>query len=183
MIYTEFYDVVEERRSARSYKDNMVEQEKLYRILESSTLTPSWSCKHCWRLIIIDDVELKRNIGGCINDANPAKNGIFEAPLVLVLCADPVNTEEIDGKEYYMADCGIVMEHCMLAACNEGLSTCWIGIFDEDKMKTILDIPELVRVVALSPLGYSSDTQEPRKKKGIKDMTYHNKWDNEMVFK
>lgn len=179
----EFYDVVENRRSIRSYKDKHVEREKLYRILESSTLTPSWSCKHCWRFLIIDDSETKNKIAQCINDSNPGKQGAIEAPMAIVMCADPVNSQEIDEKEYYMADCGIAMEHFMLASSREGLSTCWIGLFDEDRMKSILNIPQPVRIIALTPIGYSNETPEPRKKKTIKDITYHNKWDNELVFK
>ncbi|HSB05669.1 MAG TPA: nitroreductase family protein [Thermodesulfobacteriota bacterium] len=35
-----------------------------------------------------------------------------------------------------------------------GLGTCWIGAFKEDETKKILNIPEHVRVVAMTPLGY-----------------------------
>lgn len=178
----EFYDVVEKRRSIRRYKQSQVEREKLYRILESSTLAPSWSCKHCWRFLIIDNIETKEKVAGTISDSNPAKRGISEAPIVVVLCADPVNAEEIDDKEYYMADCGIAMEHFMLAASNEDLSTCWVGLFDEDELKSILNIPQTIRVVALTPLGYSNETLNSRENKTIQDMTYYNKWNEDLIF-
>jgi nitroreductase len=119
----------------------------------------------------------------CVNEANPARQGLFESPIIVALCADPVNAEEIDEKEYYMSDCGIAMEHFMLAAVNEGLAACWVGLFDEDKLKSILDIPEHIRIVGITPLGYGNETPGERKKKSIKDITYHNKWDNELVFK
>jgi nitroreductase len=183
VVYMDFYDVVESRRSIRSYKDIGIEREKLYRILESSTLVPSWSCKHCWRFMVIDDNEIKNRIAQCINETNPARHGVFEASMAVVMCADPVNAQEIDEKEYYMSDCGIAMEHFMLAACSEGLSTCWIGLFDEDKLKIILGIPQTIRIVAITPLGYSNEIPEPRNKKTIKDIAYLNKWDNELVFK
>lgn len=183
MVYTEFYDIVEERRSIRKYKDKQVEREKLYRILESSTLAPSWSCQHCWRFLLIDDKEIRDNVAGCVNDANPAKEGLFEAPLIVVLCADPVSTEVIDEKDYYMSDCGIAMEHFMLSATNEGLGSCWVGLFDEDKLKSILNIPEPIRIIGITPLGYSDENPDSRNKKSIKDLTFYNKWDSEMVFK
>lgn len=179
----EFYDVVENRRSIKKYKDSPVDKEKLYRILESLTFAPSWSCKNCLRLLLVDDAELKNKVAESIDENNPARDGIYEAPIAVLICADPVNAEEIDGREYYMADCGIAMEQLMLSASYEGLATCWIGLFDEDKLKQALDIPEQIRVVALSPLGYGDETPEPREKKGIKDITFHNKWDNLMVFK
>lgn len=179
----EFYDLVEERRSIRKYKDAPIEKERLYRILQSATYAPSWSCKHCWRLLVVDDKVLKSSMAQCVNESNPARSGLMEAPMVLIICADPVNAEEIDDKEYYMADCGIAMEHLMLAACNEGLATCWIGMIDEDKLKSVLEIPDPIRVVAISPLGYPGEEPEVRKKKSIKDIVFHDKWDNEMVFK
>jgi nitroreductase len=179
----DFYEVVENRRSIRKYKTFDVEKEKLYRILESSTLAPSWSCKHCWRFIVVDEKSVKDRIVECINETNPARNGLIEAPVAVAICADPANTEEIDEKEYYMADCGIAMAHFMLAASCEGLSTCWIGLFDEDAMKTVLDVAEPMRIVAVTPLGYSDEVPGERTKKGIKDIAYHNKWDTEMVFK
>ena len=54
----------------------------------------------------------------------------------------------------------------MLAAYEQGLGTCWIGHFDEDEVKKILGVPENVRVVALTPLGYPAESpaQRPRKK-------------------
>lgn len=183
MVYTEFYDVVEKRRSIKKYSDRPVENEKLYRVLELSTLIPSWSCKHCWRFLIIDDREIITQVSRCINETNPARNALLQAPAVVVICGDPESTEEIDEKEYYMADCGIAMGFFMLSACNEGLSTCWIGLFDEDKLKKLLDIPEIIRVVAISPLGYGAEQPGERVKKSIKDIAFHNKWDMTMVFK
>lgn len=184
MVFTEFYDIVEERRSSTSYKETPVEKEKLYRILESLTLAPSWSCVHCYRVIVVDEGELKKSIAECVDEGNSARKGLLQAPVVLIMCADPVSAEEIDNKEYYMCDCGIAMEHIMLAAHNEGLATCWIGLFDEDRLKTLLEIPDPIRLVAISPLGYGADADRDRStKKSIKDITYHEKWENELVFK
>lgn len=178
----EFYDVVEERRSIKKYKNNKIEKEKLYRILESLTLIPSWSCKNCWKFIMVDDEETKSKISECVIGENPAKEGLTEAPCIFVLCADPSNTEEIDGKEYYMADCGLAMEQFMLSAVNEGLSSCWIGLFDEDKLKSVLDIPDLNRVVAITPLGYGNEIPGPRNKINMVDRVNLNKWDSEFKF-
>jgi len=50
----------------------------------------------------------------------------------------------------------------ILQACELGLGTCWIGAFREDEVKRILKIPEQVRVVAMTPLGYPD--QFPSKK-------------------
>jgi tetratricopeptide (TPR) repeat protein len=50
-----------------------------------------------------------------------------------------------------------------LAATAEGLGTCWIGAFDEGAVKRLLGVPDGVKVVALTPLGYpaSADLVRP----------------------
>jgi nitroreductase len=51
----------------------------------------------------------------------------------------------------------IALDHMSLAAVDLGLGSCWIGLFDEKKVKEILHIPDEIRVVELMPLGYPSD--------------------------
>ena len=55
---------------------------------------------------------------------------------------------------YIDVQLAIALDHISLAAVELGLGTCWIGAFNEDKVKEILGIPEDVRVVELMPIGY-----------------------------
>jgi len=67
----------------------------------------------------------------------------------------------INGLKYYPVDFGICFEHLILAATAEGLASCWIGYFNEEKVREILEIPKKYRVIGLTPLGY------PVKEKGV----------------
>lgn len=58
------------------------------------------------------------------------------------------------GEHSMLVDVSIAMTHLILAARNEGLGTCWIGMFDNNEVKKILGIPEGWNVVGLTPLGY-----------------------------
>ena len=70
------------------------------------------------------------------------------------------------------------MEHLMLAATEQGLGTCWIGAgFDEKVVKKILGIPEEIRVVAITPLGYPDEVTESRPRKTLEEITSRNNWD------
>jgi hypothetical protein len=52
----------------------------------------------------------------------------------------------------------------MLAAEALGLSTCWVGAFDEEKVDYILDLPNQVRPAAIVPVGYSDEVPlKPRR--------------------
>ena len=82
----------------------------------------------------------------------------FNAPMLVVMCADPDHSGHKDGKDYYLVDTAIAFEHLVLAAAAEGLGTCWLGgMFNEAEVKRQLGIPEKLRVVAITPLGYPED--------------------------
>ena len=51
-------------------------------------------------------------------------------------------------------DVAIALDHLTLAAVAEGLGTCWIGAFDEARVRPVMGIPTGVKVVAMTPLGY-----------------------------
>jgi len=59
------------------------------------------------------------------------------------------------GIRYYILDLGIAMEHIVLEAEELGLSTCWIGWFNEKKIKNILEINPRWQVVSLLTVGYA----------------------------
>jgi nitroreductase len=78
------------------------------------------------------------------------------------------------------------MQQLVLAATDLGLGTCWIGGFDEAKVKKVLEIPANVRVVALTPVGYAAPMSErgktvrefvkASKRKPLEEMVHREKW-------
>ena len=64
-------------------------------------------------------------------------------------------------------DVAIAVEHLMLQAQEEGLGTCWIGAFEEKDVKSLLKIPEGVRVLALTPLGTPDENPVSRGRKNL----------------
>ena len=147
----DFMDVIEARMSVRSYSDKDVEEEKFTTIFESARIAPSWANKQCWSYILVRDKEkIKKLSMGLIN------SWMKHAKAIIIACGDPKKSGSRNGMEYYLVDVAISMEHLVLAATDLGLGTCWIGDFDEEKVKQILDIPEKIKVVALTPIGYPS---------------------------
>jgi len=75
---------------------------------------------------------------------------LAEAPVVIVGCGDAKASPR-----WYAVDTAIAMENMVLAATGEGLSTCWVGSFNEEQIKKMLKIPEKFKVIALLSVGYS----------------------------
>lgn len=172
----EFIDVVKKRRSIRAYKPDPVEPEKIAFILEAARQAPSWKNLQCWRFMVITSEEKRFAVAGVFSPTNPGAKALQQAPVVVVLCAAPVESEVWDGKDFYMLDAGLAMEHLVLAATDQGLATCWQGLFDEANMRQILGVPEGFRVVAITPLGYPGQERDPRPRKSLADIAFGESW-------
>ncbi|MCX7745693.1 MAG: nitroreductase family protein [Clostridia bacterium] len=173
------YELIKQRTSIRSYKKDTVPMETVLKIIEAASLAPSWANKQCWRFIVVDSQVEKNIIGRASGQHNIAK-ACEEAPYILVLCADPKESGVKNGMEYYLFDCALAMENLVLAAQNEGLSTCIIGWFDEKAIKAVLNAPEHLRIVAFTPLGYSNEQSKIRSRKKPNEVIYHNLWGNNL---
>ena len=173
----EFYDVVNARRSIRRYKDTPVERKKIERVLDAARKAPSWNNRQCWRFVLVSDPTLRAMLGQQIR--NPSAECYETAPYALAICADPTDSGVAGGREYYLVDCGAAMEHIQLAAAAEGLGTCFVGSFSEYTVRTILQIPEDVRVVALSPIGWPDEAPGARPRADLKSLVFENGWRRE----
>lgn len=171
-----FLELVQIRRSLRSYLDKPVEREKLEYILESARLAPSWKNMQCWRFILVEDLVGRQALAESMEESNPGRKALMGAPLVIVLCAVPSESEVWEGKDFMMLDAGLAMEHLLLAATEQGLGTCWQGLFSEEKVRASLEVPANVRVVAMTPVGYAAEERRPRPRKSKVEIVFHKKW-------
>ncbi|MDP3103409.1 MAG: nitroreductase family protein [Candidatus Methanoperedens sp.] len=163
---------IRSRRSIRAYDPGEVEEEKLLRILESGRLSPSAGNRQERRFIVVRDAR-KREL---LSEAAKNQEFVAEAPVVIAACS--VETEYVMacGQLAYPIDTAIAVDHMTLQAVEDGLGTCWIGAFDEKKVKEILNIPDNVRVVQLLTLGYPSDAPDPRPRKSLDEIVMWEKW-------
>jgi len=169
-------EVVQARRSLRSYLDKPVEREKLEYVLEAARLAPSWKNMQCWRFIVVEELVGRQALAESMGEDNPGRKALIGAPIVIVLCAVPSESEVWEGKDYMMLDAGLAMEHLLLAATEQGLGTCWQGLFSEEKARGALNVPANVRVVAMTPLGYAAEERRPRPRKGTAEIVFHERW-------
>lgn len=157
------------RRSVRSYKDKKIPEEKLQKIIESARMAPSARNKQDWKFVIVQDEEVKDKI----HEAANGQKFVKEAPTVVVgVATKPDEKMECDIPTG-IVDVTIAMDHITLKATEEGIGTCWIGAFDQEEVKEILNIPEGCKVVALMPMGYPEEELEVlyKERKNPEDIT------------
>jgi len=167
-------EIIKERRSVRRYKPDPIPEEALKRVLDAARFSPSGKNLQPWKFIIVNDGSLKKRLV----TASVGQNFIAEAPLVVVACAFPDKCYSRMGNymKSWPVDVAIAVEHLMLQAHEEGLGTCWIGAFEEKEVKSILDIPDGVRVLALTPLGYPDENPASRGRKSLEEIVSYNSY-------
>ncbi len=183
----ETLSAIKTRRSIRKYADQPVEPEKLQAVLEAVQQAPSWSNQQCWHLVVVTDQETREQISELSfvesffatygYKTNPAQKALTQAPVVIVACAVPSRSGALNYQPYYLTDMGIAAQNLMLAAHDLGLASVFVGVFDEEKLKTLLGIPAEIRVVGLFPLGYAAvEAKGGPARKALDDFVHYGHW-------
>src|SRR4030042_2903286 len=167
-------DLIETRKSIRSYKPQAVEEEKLNYILQAFRKAPSGKNLQPWKLVIVKDKKKISDLSIACNN----QTFLVEAPILIVACAKEDEAYEVMGgyMNSYPINVSLAVEHLILAATEKGLGTCWIGAFKEKLVKDLLDIPGSVRVVALTPLGYPAMEGRDRERKPLSEIVCYDKY-------
>ncbi|MQY75903.1 MAG: nitroreductase [Clostridia bacterium] len=167
-------DLIEKRKSIRSYKPQDVEEEKLNYILQAFRKAPSAKNLQPWKLIIVKDKKKISDLSIACNN----QTFLSEAPILIVACAKEDEAYGVMGgyMNSYPIDIALALEHLILAATEKGLGTCWIGAFKEKLVKDLLDVPANVRVVAITPVGYPAVEGRTRGRKPISKIVCYDKY-------
>jgi nitroreductase len=155
-----FLELVHKRQSDRLYHDRPVEEEKLLRCLEAARLAPSACNAQPWTFIVVNEPGLKNKIAGQTSGGLiPINHFTRQAPVHVVIVMEKPNItsrfgEIVKNKKYTLMDVGIAAAHFCLQAASEGLGSCMIGWFNEEKVREMLNIPKAKRVMLIITMGY-----------------------------
>jgi nitroreductase len=136
---------------------------------------------------VVSDPETKKKLAGALTDLahgvkNPSANAIESAPIVIVACAELGKSgyykevQSTDKGDWFMFDVALAMQNLMLAAHAIGLGTVHIGLFDAKEMAEIIDVPEGVEVVEITPLGYADETPGVIPRKELSEIVFRGKY-------
>lgn len=165
-------EAIRQRRSVRSYEDREVEEEVLKQVMEAGRLAPSARNLQEWKFVVVRDKALREKLV----DAAGGQQFVGEAPVVIVACAVEHDHVMSCGHPSHLIDVAIAIDHITLAACELGLGTCWIGAFDQRKVRDILGIPDSVEVIELLPMGYPTAWPDARLRKPFGEVVCYDGW-------
>ena len=184
----DFLKLVQYRQSDRAFDSSRpVEKEKIDRILEAVRLSPSACNAQPWHFIIVDNPELKDKVADATSTRILGLNHFTkQAPLHIVVVEEKSNISSgfggwVKEKHFPHIDIGIAAAHLCLAAEAEGLGTCILGWFNEDKIKKILNIPASKRVLLDIIVGYSVQDKKDKKRKELEEIISYNRYGSHLI--
>lgn len=171
-------ECIKGRRSIRQFTDQPVPHDVLAEIVETASYAPSWKHTQIVRYIAVEGALKDKIAAECTSSY--AKNGAImqNAPMVIAVTIIKNRSGfERDGsfstpKEggWQMFDAGVASEAFCLAAYEQGLGTVIMGIFDEAKAASYLEIPEDRELVALIPIGYPAEEPVAPRRKPVEEL-------------
>lgn len=186
-------NIIKGRRSIRKYKKKDVPDKIIYDLIECASYAPSGCNIQPWRFLIIKSKNTKQLLK---HNRVFNQTFVYDAPVIIVCCADihayydlqyidyliqdgylPNNIKEIiknefSGKEYFRAvrDLSIASTFIILRAYEIGLGCCFVGWFDEKKLRNILEIPENLIIPYVITLGYPNEIPPPRPRRKLEEI-------------
>ena len=168
-------ECLETRRSIRKYKPDAIPMEVFDEIVETSKYAPSWKNTQTARYHVVTNPALKEKIANdCVCGFAFNTKTLSQAPAIIILsyvtkrCGyerDGSFTTS-KGDRWEMFDAGIAAQTFCLAAHEKGIGTCIMGIFDDQKIADLLNLPEEQIVGAVIAAGYADQAPEAPARKG-----------------
>jgi nitroreductase len=161
-------DQVLNRRSIRRFKDEPVSEQVINRILEAGRRAPTATNQQPWHFVVARDYAEKEacTFGGFNRFAT-------EAPFVVV---GLYRKSEVIIEKLSLMDVTIALQNMVVAGWVQGVGSCWMGAFDESKLRGALNLPEDSRIVGAVAFGIPDENPGQPPKKPLSETVHFDRW-------
>ena len=180
------------RRSIRKFKSDPVPEALVTQLIEAAQLAPSGSNLQPTRFVVIKSDAVRAQLSQatplpfvsqaplvlacCVDTESLAGMGtrareLKEAGAFAGTPLDNMDPESYakrkpmdpaSAEAYLRLNAAIAIDHITLRAVDLGLGTCWVMMFDQEKVKQLLGLGENYNVVALIPVGFPDQNPNAR---------------------
>jgi nitroreductase len=197
-----FMDVILSLRTVRNFKTDQIEDEKISLILKAATSAPSSGNTQPWEFIVVKDFQIKKKIKNIISstwrnhvinrlnemddktrrvydDATQLVDNSEKIPVIIFACLDLRKASKSEESKF--ASIYPAVQNLLLAAHSIGLGTCLTTHActpsrGEEDVKSILGVPEYVKITALIFLGYPEKILGPPKRHELSTVVHIDGW-------
>ena len=151
----DLYEAFRTLRPCHQFASRPIPSESVKSVLAAARLAPSQYNLQPWRFVVVQDDERRRLLAQACVKGKP----VAEAPISIVAFSVEEDLPVTIGGyiSAYPLDVAVAIDHLRLAATSEGLGSAWIVDFHEDKVRSVLGVPEGIHPLAIIPLGYPAE--------------------------
>jgi len=164
---SDIFRIFATRRSTRKFARTKVEDWKVDKILAAADTAPTAGNFQGLKIFYVKNGGTKEAL---VEAAN--RQPYVNAPLVLVFCMDPsrVNLKFPPDilEKFSMQDATLAAAYAQIAAAGLGLSSVWIGMIDEEQVKSILRTG--LRPSSILCIGYPDKKRPPKSRRKLKEL-------------
>ncbi len=169
-----FTEIAKVRQSCRSYDSTRaVEQEKLDAILNTARIAPS-ACNGQPYHITVCMGDIAKTVAKATQGMG-MNRFVTDAPIQLVISEQPyVKSAAVGSRlkhnDYRSIDIGILAAYITAEAAAQGLGSCILGWFDNDKIKSVCKLDGDVRLVVCIGYAKADDKLRDKKRKNLDEL-------------
>ena len=167
---------IKERRSVREYLKKKISWPNVSKILDAGIHAPCSGGIQNYNFIVVQSDKKRDDIARACNQL-----WMLGAPVFIIVCNNKEKIKkfyEDEADHYAVQNCAAAIENMLIQAQSFGISSCWVGSYDEIKLTRILKLPDNVNIEAIVVLGYSEDKPKMPKRFTIDRLTYFEEWGN-----
>lgn len=156
------------RRSIRKFKEEPIADKVLQNILEAGRLAPTSTNSQPWHFVLVREGEAKEafSFGGFnrfVKDSNFIVLGLYKPSEVII-------------EKLSLMDVTIALQNMVTAAWVQGVGSCWMGAFDEPRLRATLNLPADSRIVGAIAFGIPDEKPVQPLKKSLNEIVHFDKW-------
>ena len=156
------------RKSIRKYKKESISEDVFKNILEAGRRSPSATNIQPWHFVVIRDQKAKEacSLGGF-------NRFTVDADFIVVGLYKP---SEVIMEPYSLMDVTIALQNMVTAAWFQGVGSCWIGAWNDGKLRDTLNLPADSKIVGLVTFGIPDGNPAQPPKKPLNEIIHFDKW-------
>ena len=181
-------DVIAQRWSPRAFDSSyIITSDEIKSLFEAARWAPSCYGEQPWQFVLFNKEDATAWAGAlnCLSVGN--QNWAMDASILIVVCANTIFNHNNEPNRWSHYDTGAAGENICLQATSIGLSAHQMGGFDQDKIRSLSNIPTKFDILACMVVGKNLEEYkltkvqkdkegQVRSRKQLEDIYFINEW-------
>ncbi len=170
---------IKKRESVRAFKPKKPSWKDVLEAVDAALRAPAAGSHFHIKFVLIEDKEKIKKISA-LSD----QSWIAESKFLAIVTSDDTNLENMYGERgrvYSRQQSGAAIENFLLKITSLGLSACWVGAYTDERIRSLLKIPQHIQIEAVIPIGYAQQRRDvtKKRKKALENVIYWEEWKKE----